>query len=252
MPNRRKKNRFNVTENRTEPEPPSADVTPRQRRIRRVTVGFAVVHLAVCTLSLMQPIGLPETFDQALAYAQPYLRATRFGADGKPARLPHGRLDEAEIRVQVSGEAEPAESDWLDIDWGSTGVEATNRRQRFFSAAATLAENEQYGLVARWLRPLISGRPEAESIRMVRVPTLLSDVVQDNAPPVYQARILRRQDEINLANLQPTRLVAIAVDEDASSPSGGGDTTPPDDSPNRKATPTDRFSPPTEGRAVAP
>ncbi|MEM9644171.1 MAG: hypothetical protein AAF989_04175, partial [Planctomycetota bacterium] len=140
-----------------------------------------------------------------------------------------GDLEEAEIRMQWAPVSRPEESDWVDYPWNAQdwplrgGMGTSDRRQTFLRSAVVLSEAEQFGLVAAWMEPALETLPDAKIIRLIRVPSLLSSVTDDSAPPPYTARVLRSGFDgdpksggrARLVHVEEPRLVAIANGEPA-------------------------------------
>jgi hypothetical protein len=66
---------------------------------------------------------------------------------------------------------------------------------------------------------LDSDRTNGESIvRLERQPTILSDILEDQAPPIYEARIVEDQGQVAVVRLLPSRLTATSPSAESNSP----------------------------------
>ena len=90
----------------------------------------------------------------------------------------------------------------------------SDRVARWLSTAATLAENEQPGMVAELLMPIAQLHPNVKAIRIVRLPTDLNDINAETESP-YVARVIRRDDRVSLVQLKPARLSSQAIQTQA-------------------------------------
>jgi hypothetical protein len=184
-----------------------------------IWVCLHLLALALSFTSVVEPSSLQAKLS-GLFY--PYLRAGHFAADDRPVYLAHGNPSEQPHRLEITEDAlsEAGQVDrcrWRSVGAGdytaseaSPGLAVSDRVARFLSTTATLAENEQPGVVAELLLPIARHFPEAKALRIVRIPTDLSDV---NATPEspYVARIVRSVDSVGLIQLKPERLSSQAV-----------------------------------------
>jgi hypothetical protein len=90
------------------------------------------------------------------------------------------------------------------------GLAVSDRVARWLSTSATLAENEQSGVVADLMYPIAQSFPDANAIRIVRYPTDLDDINAKETSP-YVARLVRTDGSIELIHLRPKRLSSQAV-----------------------------------------
>jgi hypothetical protein len=173
-------------------------------------VSFHLFAVLASFLAVVEPSGVHSTIVRLI---RPYLQATHFGADDRPVYLAHGDASEQQHRVQVSMDAlsdvESAESaKWEDAGpESSAGLAVSDRIHRWATSGALLAETEQASLVAELLLPVAIENSTAKSIRIVRFPTDLNDILANPEFP-YVARIIRERDEATLVQLKPKRLSA--------------------------------------------
>lgn len=206
-------------ESRREEDVPLAQDSPTSqapssgvRTALSLWVSFHLFAILVSFLAVVEPSGVHSAVVRLI---RPYLQATHFGADDRPVYLAHGNASEQPHRVQVSSEplsdAESADSaKWEDAGpKGTAGLAVSDRIHRWAASGALLAETGQASLVAELLLPVAIENSEAESIRIVRFPTDLNDVLANPESP-YVARIIREQDTATLVQLKPKRLSAAA------------------------------------------
>jgi hypothetical protein len=184
-----------------------------------VRVGLSIwvtFHLAAIWISFTRVVE-PSTLHSRLSeLVHPYLRPAHFSADDRPVYLAHGNSDEQPHLLQVT--AAPV-TDARSADryrWETVGPDryaglaVSDRVARWLSTAAMLAENEESGLVAELLLPIIESEESVNAVRIVRLPTGLSDV-NEEAESMYLARVRRTGDVVSLIQLSPDRLSARVV-----------------------------------------
>lgn len=184
-----------------------------------IWVCFHLSALFVSFTSVVEPSSLQARLSQLV---HPYLRAGHFAADDRPVYLAHGSESERPHRLQVTSDEltdpDAVESvDWQTVGTGgyeareiTPGLSVSDRAARWLSTAATLAENDQPGVVAELLLPIARHFVDAKAIRIVRFPTDLDDVNAVAESP-YVARIVRANDVVSLIRLTPRRLSSQAV-----------------------------------------
>ena len=148
-----------------------------------------------------------------------------FAADDRPVYLAHGVASEQPHRLQITSDELTDMNDVANCQWQSVGsgdyesadappgLAVSDRVARWLATAATLAENDQPGVVAELLLPIAQHFPNAKAIRIVRFPTDLSDVNATTESP-YLARIVRSDDSLSLIQLKPERLSSQSITTD--------------------------------------
>jgi len=109
------------------------------------------------------------------------------------------------------------------------GTGACDRQQRWLGTIMVLAGNDQPSLVAELMLPVLEGQSDllkqidessgldsgnkssASIVELVREPTIMSSVVDDQQSAAYRARLVRSGDRVALVHVQPERLVAVSV-----------------------------------------
>jgi hypothetical protein len=186
------------------------------RKLRFVLMLFVGLHLVAVFLSYSALIEPSSTHSRLLSVVDPYLRMTHFAADGRPFYLAQGTADEQPHRLQVaSGNAGDGaasfeidvQTEWTNVEpTGVPGLAASDRYERWMRLVAALAEADRHSLAATMLMPLIVDDPSIDAVRIVRLPTELTTVADDAAPPVYLARVVRRGDVVRLVSIESKRL----------------------------------------------
>lgn len=218
-------------------------MAPPSRRVKAVVSGLVVAHLLVLFVSYFAVVRPSTGQLQLLAMAGPYLSAFHWApeaglgdgltADGVPLYLARGEGAERVLRLetQVAGEREtPVDgkastsplligepSAWESPVWYRQGGSlATRRQQRFLAVLAQLGSNEQNSLAGLLVLPLLrhvdaaAAPASTTSVRVVRLPNLLTDVVMDNQPPPYQAVLIPSAAGPRLVRVPEPRLTAPA------------------------------------------
>ncbi len=188
----------------------------RQRRYGTACQFGWLFHLFAVTVSFTSVVE-PSTIHAGLStFVHPYLRAANFAADDRPVYLAHGNASEQPHRLQVTTAA-VADIDSIDtVSWQTVGpnqyagLAVSDRVARWLSTAAMLAENDQPSLVAELLLPIVEKNIAVTTIRIVRLPTDLSDIDAEAESP-YVARVIRTGDLVSLVQLNPVRLSSQAV-----------------------------------------
>ncbi|MEM6978836.1 MAG: hypothetical protein AAF539_04145 [Planctomycetota bacterium] len=172
------------------------------------------MHLALILLAMLCQVSPSTTASAILAICRPYWQATHFGIEEAPVFLASGDVIEQPLALAISdpsfNDAEPL----LPMVIGGSGPD--DRQQRFLRAMAALVEADQSSLIAEWLLPLINTSTVAPTssqetvVTLLREPTLLSTIEDDEAQPPYQARIIFNGESIGLVQLRSPRLTATA------------------------------------------
>ncbi|MEO1614246.1 MAG: hypothetical protein AAFV88_00265 [Planctomycetota bacterium] len=198
--------------------------------VRRTLVALVVIHLLIIGLSFSAIVQPGATHNQLLQVASPYLRGTHFAADGRPFFLAHGTPDEQPHRLQVADSGDSVGSQFVfDVttDWKNVqpdffpGLAASDRYQRWIVTAATLAATDQPSLAAMMLQPLLQKNPSNDAARIIRLPTQLTTAEQDAAPPVYLARVVRDDEQLDLISIESPRLTTQARQNQPQGNAGG-------------------------------
>ncbi|QEG00080.1 hypothetical protein Mal15_41490 [Stieleria maiorica] len=178
-----------------------------------------VVHLLALFVSYSALIEPSSTHSSLLDLASPYLRSTHFSADGRRFYLAHATPDEQPHRLQFASAGKDGDlvidrqTEWTTVQPGGiAGLAASDRYGRWMALAATLAQSDRPSLAAALLMPLISADPSIDAVRVVRLPTQLTTVADDSAPPVYLARVVRSGDQVRLVSIGAKRLSTYARD----------------------------------------
>ncbi|WP_404305686.1 hypothetical protein [Neorhodopirellula lusitana] len=205
----------------------SGDATalPRMGWRSRCLVLLVLVHLFLVWVSLCSSVQPSQWASSVLQIGHAYLQATHFGVDGRPVYLAHGKPEEQSLRLQLDGVSLLPER--------LAGAGADDRQQRWLSTARLLATEEQPSLVAELILGLMrhqtSGSDDLASelmssvdlqdgqkdgqpvvVSLLREPTILSSVLDDQQPPAYQARVVVDEGRVALVRLLPERLTATA------------------------------------------
>ncbi len=186
-------------------------------RLKRLLSVWLLFHLLVVGLSLTATVDPSETQSRVLESVQFYITPTHFSADGLPVYLAWGGASEQPHRLQTSNlkpSAAPGlfslpidDSRWTTVPpTGPTGGLQNDRYTRWLSTVATLAENEQPSLAAELLLPAVSVDSSIQAIRIVRLPTELTTIADDQAPPPYSAAVARKNNRVSLVQISEPRL----------------------------------------------
>ncbi len=148
-------------------------------------------------------------------------------ADGTAFFLARGDGEDRAYRLQflrsssaadsATASSATASSAMADGDWvtgrvrGTPGGVRWRRHSRYYAFIAGLGGNDQNALAARLVLPLVGDQPAAAAVRVVRLPNVMTNVVQDAEPPPYTAAIVRRGDRLRLARVPQPRLTSAAV-----------------------------------------
>lgn len=196
---------------RSKTEADSGDGLPTSgiRSLLSIWIPIHLFALLVSYTSVVEPSGLQRQMGQLL---QPYLRLPHFGADDRPVYLTHGEPLEQAHRLQVTSSSKDPRT-LRDEDWRTVrltgrvtpGLAASDRIARYLSTVALLSGNEQPSLVAELLMPIAAQKTEVTAIRVIRLPTDLTEI-NTGITTVYEARVVRRGDQVSLVQLREQRL----------------------------------------------
>ena len=182
----------------------------RVRSLLSVLVAIQLFAVAVSFFGVVEP---SETHIAVLQTLSPYLRATHFGAEDRPVYLAYAEPDEQPHRLQIlrAGNGEP----WQTVEpTGWPGLGQSDRYARWVGTMASLAESERPGLVATLLLPrlheLVAINPTRpiRQVRIIRLPTELTTVVDDAKPPPYLAAVEVHEERIDFVQIKDDRLNA--------------------------------------------
>jgi len=188
---------------------------------RLISAGL-IVHLtliAIAYLSVVRASGLQGRLVDGFA---PYLAALHLAPEGNAADgaaaegtafyLARGDGAERSYRLQFKAGVGRDEAAWRDAAWVDLGgSERTRRFQRFLAAIAGLGETDQNALAARLLLSVVRDEPEADMVRVVRMPNVMTNVVQDAEAAPYTAVIIREADEVRLVRVPQPRLTSASA-----------------------------------------
>lgn len=170
---------------------------------------IAITYLAVVRPSLVQGRVI-EGFAPYLAslhLAPETNTADAAAAEGMAFYLVRGEGKERVHRLQFKATTERGEEGWEDADFGGApGSGRLRRQQRYLAVLATLGENEQNAMVARLILPLVARYPEAQMVRVTRLPNVMTNVIQEREPAPYTAAILRSDTGVRLVRVPAPRL----------------------------------------------
>ncbi len=128
-----------------------------------------------------------------------------------------GDRNEQVHRLQFKPTTERGDEGWFDAQFsGAAGSGRRRRQQRYLTTIANLGESDQNALAARLMLPLIASYPDAQMVRVIRVPNIMTNAVQDAEPTPYTAVILREQDTLRLVRVPAPRLGSAAAAQEES------------------------------------
>ncbi len=183
----------------------TAFANPAMKRLISVAI---VVHLTTMALSFTSIVEPSSFHTRVLGLFGAYQQTLHLDADKRAFYLAHGGTNEQPHRIQWTDSLDPSEDDWKPLVPNTTaGLAASDRMARFLSIAAQWSQEERASEVATLLRPLVLKEPNAKSVRIIRLPTGLTTVVDDAAPPPYVARVVRSAESVDLVQIKPARFV---------------------------------------------
>jgi hypothetical protein len=206
-----------------EAEGSSAGAVPSVVMMRFISAA-AVLHLIVIAISYLAGVRASGVQGQIIDTLSPYLSTFHLAANGNAADavaadgvafyLARGDGGERVYRLQVASGEKPEESQWRPASWVlEGGGERARRYQRFLAAIAELGASDQNALAGRLILPAMQRDPDADWVRIVRLPNLMTNIVQDAEPPPYTAAILRQGDSIRLVRVAQPRLASASAQE---------------------------------------
>jgi hypothetical protein len=192
------------------PQPPS----PRVAAAITTAIMLHAALIAAAYLSVVRP---SEVQGRILAGFAPYLAALHLAPESNAAEsstaegvsffLARGERSEQVHRLQFKSTTDRDEQGWVDAEFsGAAGSGRRRRQQRYLTAVANLGENDQNALVARLILPLIASHPDAQMVRVIRLPNLMTTTAQATEAAPYTAVILREQDQVRLVRVPAPRL----------------------------------------------
>lgn len=122
--------------------------------------------------------------------------------------------DETEAPAnEAVGETDTADAEWYDapIARGVAGGERGRRHARYLAAVAALGLSDQNELAARLLQPIARAYPEVDRVRVIRLPNLMTNVVQDAESAPYAATLIREGEVTRFVREPAPRLRAEAI-----------------------------------------
>jgi len=196
---------------------------PRSPLVKRIASLAVVVHLIVITVAYLAVVRSSGVQGRIVDGLAPYLATFHWAPEGNAAdavaaegvafHLARGDGAERVYRLQVaSGEKPDEQSQWREATWvAEGGSERARRYQRFLAAVADLGVNDQNALAGRLILPALRSDTDADWVRIIRLPNLMTNVVQDAEPAPYTAAILRGDDGMRLVRVPEPRLTSAAT-----------------------------------------
>lgn len=193
---------------------------PLAMRIASVAVVVHVVVITIAYLAVVRASGIQGRIVDGFA---PYLATFHLAPEGNSAdavaaegvafHLARGDGAERVYRLQVaSGQKPDDDSQWRQATWvAEGGSERARRYQRFLAAVADLGVNDQNALAGRLILPALRSDTDADWVRIIRLPNLMTNVVQDAEPAPYTAAILRGDGGTRLVRVPEPRLTSAAT-----------------------------------------
>lgn len=197
------------------PQPPSP-------RVAAAVTTAIMVHAALIVLAYLAVIRPSGIQGRVLTGFAPYLASLHLAPEANAAEaataegvsffLARGESSERVHQLQFKTTTDRSDEGWVDAEFdGAAGSGRRRRQQRFLTAIANLGDNEQNALVAQLVLPLIASHPDAQMVRVIRLPNLMTNVVQAAEPAPYTAVILREPDGVRLVRVPAPRLVAAST-----------------------------------------
>jgi hypothetical protein len=181
-----------------------------------------MLHGVLIVLSYLAVVRPSEVQGRALEGFAPYLATFHFAAEANAAEvgtaegvsffLARGEASERTHRLQFKSTTARSEEGWVDAErQGAGGGGRIRRHQRFLTAVASLGQSDANALVARLLLPLIRSVPDAQMVRVIRLPNIMTDRGADEDANPYTAVILRDDQSVRLVRVPPPRLSSAAA-----------------------------------------
>jgi len=197
--------------------------SPPSKFVTQIASVAVVVHLIVITVAYLAVVRSSGVQGRIVDGLAPYLATFHWAPEGNAAdavaaegvafHLARGDGAERVYRLQVaSGEKPDDQSQWREATWvAEGGSERARRYQRFLAAVADLGVNDQNALAGRLILSALRSDADADWVRIIRLPNLMTNVVQDAEPAPYTAAILRGDDGMRLVRVPQPRLTSAAT-----------------------------------------
>lgn len=119
----------------------------------------------------------------------------------------------AETEAEGEAEGDAGEAEWYDapIARGFAGGERSRRHSRYLATVVALGMSDQNELAARLLQPIAGAYPEVDRVRVIRLPNIMTNVVQDAEPAPYAATLIREGEVTRFVREPQPRLRAEAI-----------------------------------------
>ena len=198
--------------------------------MQRILAMWATVHLAVIACSSLASIAPSSVQSRLLNVFRPYLALIHQDAEGVTLavsrNLPAEKTHELQVLTTKESEQEAWDSELekfadsepsptflhppVENDRGPAGGCRQRRWQRFLARVAELGEMDQAALAAWFVEPMVEQMPTVKQVRIMRLPDLMTTVVDDNAQSPYSVAVVRSaaSHEIQLLQIPAKRLVA--------------------------------------------
>ncbi|MEM9367463.1 MAG: hypothetical protein AAGD07_15840 [Planctomycetota bacterium] len=179
---------------------------------KRLCVLFALLHLSAIALSMASAVGTSTLQASLVGWADLYLRPMHFSVDDAPVFLASGMPTDQTLRLEVQANQR---SDPVSLPPAFTpGMAADDRQQRYLASIVVLAEAGQDSLAAELLLPVIKDQvASGDKVTLRREPTLLTNALQDQARPPYEARVIETSRGLQLLRIQPDEQLATALEK---------------------------------------
>jgi len=209
-------------------------------RVALLISGAIAMHFVLILASYLAVVRPSELQTRLVNGFAPYLRTLHWtpepgAADAEAATegvaffLARGEGLERSYRLQFSrtvkgsdapaagadaeAEAEAGEAEWYDapIARGFAGGERSRRHSRYLATVVALGMSDQNELAARLLQPIAQAYPEVDRVRVIRLPNIMTNVVQDAEPAPYAATLIREGEVTRFVREPQPRLRAEAI-----------------------------------------
>jgi len=188
----------------------------------RLASVMVLVHLAVIAIAYLAVVRSSGIQGRVVDGFAPYLATFHLAPEGNSADavsaegvafyLARGDGAERVYRLEIASGEKPDDSQWRPATWvAEGGSERARRYQRYLAAIAELGSNDQNALAGRLILPAMQRDTDADWVRIVRLPNLMTNVVQDAEPAPYTAAILRDGGSIRLVRVAQPRLTSAAT-----------------------------------------
>lgn len=181
-------------------------------RLRIVISVALVAHLAAIAISFAAAVEPSQVHSRLVDLLLPYFQLTHFGADDRPVYLAHGEKSEQPHRMEWTASDHPGENDWIPLLPASTpGLAVSDRLHRYLAKAASLADAEKSSVVANLIMPVVRFHPDTKLVRIIRLPTELTTIIDDAAPPPYIARVIHVDPAPSVDGANDNRIEVIRI-----------------------------------------